>query len=191
MKLLIMATLIMTMATSALAFFDPTPDTIGIYLDTEANEVCVEGLVDGDTGFTFYMIITNPSFSTMDGFLAGYHFEGVAGLNSFTLAHVNGSDSGYLGEHLVNYDSPVPMSANTLLMTISATYYDYEYGSALLKLHGIPLAKNTNVPSVMLGGGSQNLNVSYDDGVTVRINAGCGPVANENMSFDEVKSLYR
>ncbi len=192
MKLMTIAALAMLMATSALAFLDPTPDTIGIYLDTGAEEVCVDGLVDGGTNFTFYMIITNPSFDTMEGFLAGYSFDGIAGVNSAVLAQADATENGYLGDHIVNYSSPVPTSDNTLLMTLSATFHDYEYGSARLKLHGIQFAdKNGIVPGAMTGGDIVDLHLTYEDGTTIRINEDCGSVATDRLSFDGIKSLYR
>ena len=199
MKLIITATLVtvatfaMLMATSALAISDPTPNTIGIYLDTEANEMCVDGLTEAMTEFTMHMILTNPTFDTMHGFLAGYHFEGVAQLNSAVLAQANATDSGGLGDHIVNFDSPVPTSTIMPLMTITATYVDFEYGPAVLQLHGIILAALTgNVPAAILDGNELfDLHLSFDDGSTVRINAGCNPVANESLSFDGIKSLYR
>ncbi len=193
MKTMIIATLAFLWATSAMAILDTAPNTIGIYLDTNADEVCVNGLVDGMTDFTFYMILTNPSFDSMSGFLAGYHFEGIAQLNSAVLENPDAFDGGSLGDHLVNFSSPLPTSENMLLMTISATYVDFEYGSAILELHGILLAAKSGIgPQAILSDGStQNLRLSFEDGVTIRINTNCGPVASENHSFDAVKSLYR
>lgn len=193
MKQITIAALIMMMATTALAFLDPTPDTIGIYLEPEAETMCVEGLVDGGTDFTFYMIITNPSFDTMEGYMAGYHFEGNAVVNDAALAHSDAMDYGSVGEHLVNFSSPVPVSENTLLMTLSATYIEFEYGSAILELHNLPLAeKSIYAPGVIIGGGEyMDLNLTFDDGSTIRINADCGQVATESLSMDGIKSLYR
>ncbi len=192
MKQMTIVALVMLMATPVLAFFDSTPNTIGIYLDADAEEVCVQGLVEGNTEFTFYMIITNPTFSTMEGFVAGYTFDGVAGVNSAVLADPNAIDDGFLGEHIVHFDSPMPTSDSNLLMTLSATYQDFEYGSARLRLHNIPLNKSLNAPFVFLSGGeSLDLNLSYEEGITIRINADCGSVATEKQSMGGIKSLYR
>jgi hypothetical protein len=43
----------------ALATVDPDPDQIGIYFDLEANEACVDAVVN--VPFFAYMIITNPT----------------------------------------------------------------------------------------------------------------------------------
>lgn len=193
MKQMTMAALLLLMATSALAVLDPAPDTIGIYLDTEAETMCVEGLVDGATDFTFYMILTNPTFDTMQGLWAGYHFEGVAEVTDSILGHGGATDSGSTGAHYVEYDTPVPASASMLLMTLSATYFDFEYGPAILELHNNPLAaKSANAPGVFNGNGDYiELNLTYDAGATIRINADCGPVASENLTMGTIKSLYR
>lgn len=193
MKNITIAALLMLLATSALAILDNTPDTISIYLDTGAEERCVQDLVDGDTDFDFYMIITNPTFDTMETFLGGYHFDLTASVNSASLAHAGASDWGSLGDHYINYDSPVPASSEMLLMTISATYHSYEYESALLYLHGISLADKTgNAPGIYTGAGDYvELHLINGENVTVRINADCGPVATESHTFDSIKSMYR
>ncbi len=193
MKQITIAALLMMMATSAIAILDPAPDTIGIYLEAEAETMCVEGLVDGDTDFTFYMVLTNPTFDAMQTLWAAYHFEGAANVTGAVLGHAEGTDSGTTGSHFVEYDTPVPASASMLLMTLSATYYDYEYGPAVLELHNHPLgAKTANAPHVIGGGGEfVELNLTYEAGATIRINADCGPVANESLSIDGIKSLYR
>ncbi len=193
MKQIIIAGLLIILATSAFAFLDPTPDTVGIYLDTDAEEMCVPGLVDGDTDFTFYMIITNPSFSSMQGFFLGYHFNGIASLNSATLAEAGATDDGFLGDHIVHFASPVPVGDSVLLMTISATYESFEYDSAQLMLHGILLAdKDAGGPAVFDEAGDPiELLLTFDDGATIRINDNCDIVANENLTIDSIKSMYR
>jgi len=60
-------------------------------------------------------------------------------------------------------------------------------------LHGIALADKTgNVPGVIDGGGAWvDMHLTSAEGITVRINAGCDVVANESLSFDGIKSMYR
>ena len=163
MKQLIIITMFMFMATSALAIFDETPNTMGVYFDLEANEFCTEDLVDGNTQFTFYLVITNPSFDTLHGFEAGYHFDGVAGVDAATLENGTAVDSGILGNHIVSFGTPTPTSAVTLLATLDATYFGFEYGPAVLKLHGTtPSSMDPEFPVAFLEGGDMMSEVDIE-----------------------------
>jgi hypothetical protein len=193
MKKLIMTTLCLLVALPGWAIEDPTPNTIGVYLDLQADERCLPFPTDALTELTMYLLVTNPTFGTLSGFEAAYYFDGIAELNSVTFAHPGGVDAGGLGNNLVTFPTPMPTSQVTLLATITGTYLDFEYGPAVLKLVGtnLPVA-DVQMPVVIMENGERmEMSLSFGDGATVFINAGCEPVAAESQTLGSVKSLYR
>ncbi len=193
MKQLIILSMTILLATSASAIVDPTPNTIGIYLDTTADEFCVTGLVEPLTEFTVYMILTNPNFSGLSGLEAGYRFEGVAELDMIEFSGPGASDVGSPGNHEISYDSPLMLDEINILATMTVTNYDFEYGPAILILEGLTLPVTSfGSPVAILEDGTRlELSRTFPDGSTFRMNADCETVATERLSFDSVKSLYR
>lgn len=193
MKAMFVTALILVFATSALAVVDPQPNTLGIYLDTEAENYCVEGLAEAMTVWDCYLIITNPTFDSIQGFEAGFYFDGVAMIDNVILDNPDAVDTGGWGNHMVSYPAPVPTSEVTQLARIVISYWDFEYGPAILRLQNasLPTADLDNMVAIDGNGDPVLLRASFDNGSTIRINAGCEPVVAESMTFDSVKSLYR
>lgn len=193
MKRLIILSMAILLATSASAIVDPSPNTLGVYMDTTADEFCAPGLVEPLTEFTVYMILTNPNFSGLSGLEVGYRFDGVAEVDMIEFSGPGASDSGSPGNHEISYDSPLMLAEINILATMTVTNYDFEYGPATLIIEGLSFpVPDFDIPVAILEDGTRvGLNRTFPDGATFRMNADCEPVANESLSFGSVKSLYR
>ena len=198
MKKLLAFTAILALSTVAMAQLDPDPDGMGIYFDMDATITCVEN-DPGMAPVEVYLLLTNPSGPTVgawecdipedvEAYIAGIWVMANDGLNT-------GSGTEYqVGLGLV----PFPVEGNVfLLASRSMLFLGLETDHAVFSLGGVAGSQSfpggepgylvdlgilvpCQVPFGVLGGETAWVNMP----------GSCNIVANDDMTWGEVKSLY-
>jgi hypothetical protein len=201
MKKLVVLLLVSLMATSAFATVDPDPDMLGIYFDLTADNNCTTA--GPGVAFTAYVFITNPSAPLVYGVEYGYTiatnppgFEGSFFRLSEILPagslNVGNAASPLAGDYIVGFSSPAVGSGNNVLcVTWSFLLLAPGFGLDMtLGASNSPSIPN-GLPAMEIGGTIVPLGTSTGTGnVTATVNGDC-VVANEDVSFGSVKSLFR
>ena len=115
MKKPVVLLLAMCLANSAMAIFDPQPNSMGFYADLNADIVEASGSVA--TPIAVHVIVVNPTFDQLYGVEFGYTLSG--GLVMDVDWASSALDFGTTGNHFVGFGVPVPATPATLVGTIN------------------------------------------------------------------------
>lgn len=192
MKKLVVLMMAMLVASSAFAIVDPDNDMMGVYFDMNADMVCVEGAAPY-SNHVAYLVLTNPTFDALYGYEAGLDIMGPAILLTNVFANPQALNVGDNTNQIVGFGAPTMTEPVTLLATMELLYTAVDGTPVEIHLHGTePSSMDPMYPVVLLADGElRSYGISAADGLVAQINGTCGVVATEEMSFDNVKSLYR
>jgi hypothetical protein len=125
MKNLLLLSLVYLFAFSASGVIDPTPDTIGVYFEQNADVRCINS--PASVPFFTYLILTNPTPTAINAYECGLEFRVPGGMEGmfFQLASniangvVSGIDVGVNdalgGDYIVGLAEPIPAQQATIL----------------------------------------------------------------------------
>ncbi len=190
MKKLLVLMLAMAIAGSAFAVVDEDADMIGVYFDTNADTYCASP--GAGMFFNFYVILTNPSTSTIDGFQYSLQIEGDL-VVPFPAVMPAGTNVGTDLEPIHGLGAPLTCAPATVL----ATYYgNFSAATQYFTLAAHPEAFDAHfgydLPAVTTNSIMRDVGFSTMDGTHCAVlNGDCDIVATEDVTFDSVKSLYR
>ncbi len=175
------------------AVIDPTPNSLGVYFDQNADSR--EVFVGPSMPFFAYVILTNPTYSDVWGFEFGYSIDGADLPNQmFRLQNTlppNSIDLGnsadfVAGDYVVGLADPLPGSPAVILV-------QWQFMLLTPTVAGITLSSSTvqsipdGLPAYEAGGVVVPL--VLENNCTL-INQDCG-LAIEARTFGAVKTLYR
>jgi len=198
MKKLVVLLLVSLMATSALAVMDPDDNGIGVYFDLDAD---VNASVQAfNVPFQAYVMITNPT-NDISGLEVGYEvavapgFEGLV-FRLGSVLPVGAVDLGtstniLLGDYAFGIAAPLPAAPAVVL--VHWTFMILSPGMTMEFYLG-PSAIPSLGPVPAYEGGGVILELQQSSGgpgAAVACVNSCTPVAVENASFGNVKSLFR
>jgi len=183
------------------AVVDPDPNSLGVYFDLNADVNYLD--VAPDTEFWAYVTLTNPTWDNVKAFEFGYELVVPAGMEGmiFRLADTlpptsvscgPGPDI-LQGEYINGMGTPYPTSEATILvkllyLTLAPMTIDFYLGPTSVPSvpDGLPAIQNADnfIMAVGVSSGDVNLPVA-------EVNTGHQPVAAENATWGQVKSLYR
>ncbi len=198
MKKMLVLTAVAVLAFSgmALAQIDPDPDGMSVYLDEEGMINCA--VVDPMAPYagTAYVLVTRPSVSepsvlgwearievTYDAFSAG-PFDLLEGTN------VGSGDNYQVGNGAV----PLPIVGNVaVLATYSFMFFGNPDGHLVFSLSGVP--GSLSFPdgagyAAQVGFPTPAQPITGAWGECCWVNRECNPIANDDMTWGQVKSLY-
>ncbi len=200
MKLLLTTLVIALLATSASAILDPDPDGIGIYFDENADIVCTETMIPFEQ-VTAYLLATNISAASgISGWEAYIWTTGAAPVApSWTLAGGLDVDPTLEGFQVgIGTVAALPWAPAIVLATWSG-FMMAPTDAMSFFVSGVPGSVSfPHSPGYAAGdnaGDLREFQVSSGTGLDLpaaMINSLiCGVVANEDLTFSHVKSLYR
>jgi len=211
MKKMLALTAIAVLAFGGIAMaqpIDPDPDGMGVYFDTDGIDFCMTidpwtvGVDPGPGSIPAYLLLTNPS-SVDDGFTTVKGF--VARIDATTNSYIP-AGAWTLTESAFNNNShpeyvvglglvPISVTGQTVVLaTNNFAWTGYEGSAALtITLDGVPgdLSYPEQIgyaPEVGFPYPVQSRHGHW--GENAWINGACDPIANENMTWGSVKSLY-
>jgi hypothetical protein len=187
------------LATPALAVVDPTPDTIGIYFDLDADQNSL--IVPPSVPFSAYAILTNPTEAQVSAFELSYRVEIAPAMTPyfFRLNLVVGWAGSFIPEPIYDvFADEIMYGAATPLPTTEATVLvQWQYMLLAHMIVGLYLGPTTTQP----GGGGVLAYYPETDPVPMTLITGDPeiPVAVINelvdpvtpTSFGALKALYR
>jgi hypothetical protein len=196
MKKLVVLLMVSLMAASAFATVDEDPDMLGVYFDVGANDNCITA--GASVPFTVYFMITSVSADNVFGVEFGYEIVGGTGL-FFRLAevlpagslNVGDSSNPALGDYIAGFASPQAGSGANVTV---ATWNMLLLAPVSLEFYLGPSFSESiadGLPAMEIGGTIVPLGLSTGIGnAAATVNGDC-VVANEDVSFGSVKSLFR
>jgi len=198
MKSLLALTLVLAFAVTAFAQADPDPDGIGIYFDMGGAEVCTATAAPFES-VSAYLLITNPSaLLGVSGWEAYVTVAGNAVAPSWTLAgglDVDPSDEGFqVGIGTGGLALPY---APTIVLATWTGFIQSPADVVTFYVEGVPGSTSfANSPGYAGGGDAGDLrplqvSSGTGAGAPVAMINGCDVVANEDMTFSNVKALFR
>jgi hypothetical protein len=200
MKKLVVLLLVSLMATSAFATIDPDADMLGIYFDLNADNNCTTA--PASIPFSAYVMITNVSADLVYGVEFGYQVVASTPGTFFRLGEVlpagslnvgNAADPA-AGDYIIGFSAPTPgAGGNVTVVTWSFLLLAPVSLDMYIGASNSPSIDN-GLPAMEIGGVIVPLGVSTghpDLGLpAATVNGDC-VVANEDVSFGSVKSLFR
>ncbi len=192
-KLVILVLACLLLANVAFAVVDPDTNSMGFYFDANAD---IFELASGPyITVQVNVILTNPDFGVLNGYEFGYNIVGNYMLSGTTLMGVGPIDvGGSLGNHIVGLGAPMPTTPATILCILQVLLLDTN-PVAFTLFGAVPSSiPGSNLPAVLLAGDViTSIGTSSfvgDPLVNAYIN-GTGVVAVEEVSWGQVKSVYR
>ena len=191
MKILFFVGAFIILTGSASGVIDPDNDMMGLYFDSEADIVCVEGLEYTDV-VDMYLILTRPTAEFIYGFEAGYDMVGEAHILSTQIPD-SCLPPGGPDNMIIGFSYPHPTSITNILATITVMYFDLENHPVEFYLHGTtPSSLDPAFPTLLLADGVLlGVGISAQNGPTAQINGWCNVVDTAEVSFDKIKTIYR
>jgi len=198
MKSMLALLLVLLVAVSAFAQADPDPDGLGFYFDLGATEVCTTTAAPF-ASVTGYLIITNPSAELgVSGWEAYVTVAGSPVAPAWTLAAGLDVDSSAQGFQvgIGTGGLALPAAPAVVLATYTA-FIMAPTDVVTFYVEGVPGSTSFDGTPGYAGGGSAGdlrpLQVSSGtgSGAPAAMINGCDVVANEDMTFSTVKSLFR
>jgi hypothetical protein len=194
MKKMLMLLASLLAATTAFAAVDSDPNSIGLYFDMNADNLCATGVAPY-SNVPAYLLLTNPTFDNLYGFEVAYSFEGNAIVLSTTFANAQALNVGTADNMIVGFGAPTETAPVTLLATLDILYTDTTMGAVNFNMTAsTPSSNQLGLPTLLLDagflapGGFSTLNGEF----AAIINGMCEDVVDtDELSFDSVKSLYR
>lgn len=187
---------------TAHAVVDPDPDQVGVYFDANADVNALS--ITPYVLFPAFIVVTNATRSTVDGFALRYRLEvppGLEGLLFRLIATGGPGDDGCIVDcdstdiyddfFVTHFLTPVPATAATVVKAwqfMLLTDFGIEF-----HLEPIPAGDYGGIsPAYFSGGEEIPLGVSSGSYLLpVAVVNGEGPVALQEASFGAVKALYR
>lgn len=189
MKKLVAILLASLVASTALAVVDPDPDMMGVYFDTNADNVCVTAAFLAHV--PAYIIYTNPTEPMVVGFEC--QITKTAGNSAITTTFpVPGTNVGTATNIIVGYGNPIPTAPATVMATMDIFFLDFTPVELFIG-PSVPSSNDMGLPMVMRPDFSlRTVGTSVESGPCAQINAPiCGVVDTQDASFGEVKALFR
>ena len=196
MKKLLALAAIAAFATTAFAQIDPDPDGMGVYFDMEGAANCKEIVFNGAPIMVdAYLLLTNPSGAQVLAWEARV-ISDVAALSAGTWALNGGLNVGSDPDFIVGMGATPHMVTGPTVMLASRQIMFFmvtgEY--ATFTVQGVPgSASFDGTPGYQAVLGvmtpAQSPTGSYDAPQSF-VNGSCDVVANEDMAWGSVKSLY-
>lgn len=198
MKSLLALLLAMALVVPALAQTDPDPDGMGLYFDAAGTEVCASTAAPF-ASVTLYLLITNPSADTGVSGWEGYiSYTGSLVAPAWTLTaglDVDSSANGFqvgigTGTLALPYSSAVTLATFTAFVMAPTDQVAFF-------IDGVPGSTTfPNSPGYAGGADAGDLRACQVSsgtgaGAAVAMINGCDVVANEDMTFSNVKALFR
>jgi len=199
MKKLLAMLAVALLASGALAQVDPDPDGMGVYFDTAGTMFCTSTAAPFEQ-ITAYLLITNPSATSGgSGWEAWVTVEGGVVAPSWTLAaglDVDPSDQGFqvgigTGGLALPYGETVVVATYSAFVQVPDAVVNFY-------VEGVPGSTSfPSSPGYAAGndaGDLRPLQVSSGTGMglpVASVNGDCGVVANEDLTFSNVKALFR
>ncbi len=200
MKTLLTLLTIALVATGAMAVMDPDPNGIGIYFDLDGDVVCTTTAAPF-ANVTAYLLATNiDATSGISGWEAMITTGGAAPVApAWTLAaglDVDDSPEGF--QVGIGTVSPLPFGT-TILMATWSGFVMNSTDMIEFFVSGVPGSVSfPSTPGYAAGdnaGDLREMQVSSGTGMSMPVAAinapECSVVSNENLTFSNVKSLYR
>ncbi len=168
-----------------------SPNCISLYFDESAEVHCLED-VEFEDLVSMYVVMTNPTEDFIYGFEFGFDVVGEALLLTASYNHPTLLPNSF-NNFIVGYPEPMPAFQATVLVWVDLLYQDNNLGPVDFFPHGsIPSSIDPAYPTILLENGELVLgNILTDGSAMAQINGGCNVVANESISFDNLKSLFR
>ncbi len=195
MKKMALVTVLVAMAIggSALAQDLTWQNNVGIYFDTVGTDFC--GTATNGEIVNAFLVLTNMTAADAKGYELKLVLEGGFQLVSlgFPVDVVNVGTKP--GEQIVGFAYPVAAEAGTVVLAMYTFYVSDESVSSFATIERIYFPSLPGVPSYLDGDGNiiemrQSTGGPYDP--VFILNGDCfGPVATEETTFDNLKSLYR
>jgi len=195
MKKMVLVIALIAMAFSGSAFAQDLiwQNNVGVYFDEGATNFC--GTADNGAIVTAYLVLSNMTEDNCKGYEIKLVTEG--GFQLVGKTHpVNVVDVGTKpGEQIVGYDVPVPAVNGKVTMATFSFYVSDASVSSFATIERIYFPSIPGVPSYLTDAGDiiemrQSTGGPYDP--VFILNGDClGPVATEETTFDNLKSLYR
>jgi len=195
MKMLVLImSLTLFVATSALAVVDSRTDIIGMYWDDTADNCCTPiAMVPTNV----YIILTNPSMPAINGFECAFDIEGTA--QPFLLGATFFSElaldvAAGFQNFIVGYGVDQITTEATVLATVSIL--NSTGAELFFKLHQSDPSSiiGSNQPMILVGVSDRRPLTSHTEFPFVSAYMGadeCSTVATEATTWDNVKSLYK
>ncbi|HPF34120.1 MAG TPA: hypothetical protein P5571_02615 [Candidatus Krumholzibacteria bacterium] len=199
MKKLLAFMAVALLASGAMAQIDPDADGMGVYFDMGATEVCASTVAPFQQ-IVAYLCITNPSASAgVSGWEAYVTVTGGVVAGAWTLSaglDVDPSAEGFqVG--IGTGGLALPAAPSVVLATYSA-FVQAAGGEVAFYCEGVPGSTSFDGTPGYAGGSDAGdlraCQVSSGTGLglpVARVNGDCDIVANEDMTFSNVKALFR
>ncbi len=186
-SLLLIVTLLV--ASTALAVIDENQNVIGLYFDTDADTDCLES-VGLNSQIPCYIILTNPTFSSLRGFELGFDYGSELLLLGTELAQSEALNAGSEGNLVVGFGSPAQTETATLLVTLNMMYIDMDNTPTSLTLHGANPSSLDSAFPVILTENELIATSLHNSRFSHQMNGVC-QFTDLPAAWDEVKTLYR
>ena len=170
---------------------EPDPDSFGLYFDENADVYFVDG-VGPNEQVNLYLILTNPSQSTICGFEVGMDMVGNAMVLSTVSLDPNWGMSDY-SNWIQGFSQPQPTASATILLQHNVLYMAVDLAPVEFYLHGSnPSSIDPGYPTILWEDGVlQMAYISAPYGPEAQINGVCSVVGTESRTFGSMKSLFR
>lgn len=186
--------IVLTWAATASAIVDPAPDHMGIYFDTSAD---VYEISSGPGLVPAYVVLTYPTFDSIDGYEFSYEILGSPLVARVDLAGENRIDLvAKEGRHRVQLPEPMEVGEATVLATVNLFVLDLRCVGLILGGLEPRTVDGMAYPAVRVDGALHPIGLpfGFDEAGQPQICAQLNciivdPV--EEATWDQVKSLYR
>lgn len=187
-RLLLIAVVLMMLASTAGGVPDPPSELIGVYFDEFGEQICEDSILLF-TPFSLWVVYTNPSVNSILGYELGYHttteFLQLATYPPCGLIWINPPEFDNL---YVVCGEPIPISGPTVLLRMEYMALGFEDPEAVFY---VTEASGSTQPG-------DNPHVILEDGSFWEVQAQvpayttlCCGVPTEEWGWGSIKSLYR